>query len=224
MQQTLKELTSWIKSDPKLSILLREAQSHDGGDAAHDSSHLLRVALWTIRIGGSEVARDEAVAAALLHDLVNLPKDHPERAKASEYSAERSLPLLQNLGFSAAAIERITGAIRDHSFSRGAVPTTPLGSALQDADRLEALGAIGIMRWFATGVKLGSNFFHAEDPWGEARALDDKKFSLDHAFTKLLKLPATFRTEKGREEARRRAQTLEDFLNRTAEELGVPRP
>ena len=166
----------------------------------------------------------EAVAAALLHDAVNPPKDSPKRARASERSAALARERLHALGFAPESVTRIADAIRDHSFSRGAVPATPLGCALQDADRLEALGAIGLLRCISTGVRMGGAWFEADDPWAEIRPLDDTRYSVDHFFTKLLKLPATMRTVAGRAEAERRAAFLRDFLSRLGEELGRPAP
>ena len=110
-------------------------------DSAHDLAHLLRVALWTCRLLQKTEMVEEAVAAALLHDLVNVPKNHPDRVRASELSAEAACPLLARAGFSPAEIDGISAAIRQHSFSRGERPSSFLGQALQDADRLEALGA-----------------------------------------------------------------------------------
>jgi uncharacterized protein len=220
-----KAVMKWARTRPKLAPVLEAAERNGQNekDAAHDLSHLWRVAYWTIRLA-PEVDPEEAVAAALMHDHVNVPKNHPDRAKASTLSAEAALPFLKAGGFSPEAILRIQAAIRDHSFSRGAIPEEALGKALQDADRLEALGAIGLMRVFATGARMNTGFFDPEDPWAESRELDDKKYSVDHFFTKLLKLPATFQTEAGRREAARRAATLENFLDTTAEELGEPRP
>jgi uncharacterized protein len=166
----------------------------------------------------------ECVAAALLHDHVNLPKNHPERARASELSAEAACPILTGAGFSPASITRVQAAIRDHSFSRGAVPSETLGQALQDADRLEALGAIGLMRVFSTGARMGASYFHPEDPWAANRPLNDAAFSLDHFFTKLLKLPASFLTSGGKQEAAKRVRRLEAFLDDAADEIGEPRP
>ena len=128
------------------------------------------------------------------------------------------------LGFAPDAAERVADAIRDHSFSRGAIPATALGRALQDADRLEALGAIGLLRCITTGVRLGGEWFHAEDPWAEARALDDTRWSVDHFFAKLLQLPATMRTAAGRAEAERRAGFLHAFLEQLGGELDRPPP
>lgn len=192
-------------------------------DPGHDLEHCLRVAGWTIRCAEGRADPRECVAAALLHDVVNVPKDHPDRARASERSAERARALLPEHGFDAVAIGRIAQAIEDHSFSRGATPRDALGDALQDADRLEALGALGLMRVISTGTRMGARYFDAADPFAQARPLDDVRHSVDHFYTKLLALPATLRTEVGRAEARRRAAFLEAFLDQLAAELGRAR-
>ena len=222
--KTLVELDRFIEANPVLTTLLVEARSRDDGDLTHDTAHLLRVALWTLRLGGAAIDSREAIASALLHDAVNLPKDSPERRFASERSAELARTRLPELGFGADAIDRIAGAVRDHSFSRGVVPQTALGCALQDADRLEALGAIGLLRCISTGVRMGGAWFDGEDPWAHHRPLDDTAFSLDHFATKLLKLPATMRTDAGRAEAQQRAAFLWAFMVQLGHELGQAPP
>jgi uncharacterized protein len=224
-------LEARIAADPALAVLLDEARARDAEAAAaaapdptHDTAHALRVAHWTLRLGGSDVNEREAIAAALLHDAINPPKDSPQSALASARSADFARARLESLEFMTEAIERICDAIRDHSFSRGAVPATALGRALQDADRLEALGAIGLLRCISTGVRMGGAWFQADDPWAEARPLDDVRYSVDHFFTKLLTLPATMRTEAGRVEAERRAAFLSEFLAHLGGELGRPAP
>ncbi len=217
-----------IHADERLGAIHAEAAARMGADPdpGHDLEHALRVALWTVRLAEAEaeggVDPAEAIAAALLHDVVNLPKDHPERASASARSAELAGELLPEHGFDPEATTRITDAIRDHSFSRGATPTTPLGRALQDADRLEALGALGLCRTLSTGAKMGAVYAHPEDPFGEDRPLDDRRYTVDHFYEKLLRLPESLQTEAGRREATKRAAFLERFLVQLGEELGVP--
>jgi uncharacterized protein len=155
---------------------------------------------------------------------VNVPKDHPDRALASVRSAEAARAVLARHGFSPDAVERIAAAIADHSFSRGVVPAHALGQALQDADRLEALGAIGLFRCISTGVRMGAAYFHEADPFARSRPLDDRAFSIDHFQTKLLKLPASFLTAAGRAEAERRADFLRQTLLQLADELGEVPP
>jgi len=193
-------------------------------DPAHDITHLIRVASWAVRLGSAEVPPRLAVAAALLHDIVNLPKDDPRRAQASTLSAEVTRALLLTLGFSEGDVELVADAVRDHSFSRGATPVSSLGRALQDADRLEALGALGVFRCIATGVRMNAAFFDTADPWAKSRPLDDERFSVDHFFKKLLRLPETFLTEAGRREALRRARIMRDMLTELGHEIGHPLP
>ncbi len=220
--RSIAALLDFMAGEEALASLLLEARARDGAapDPTHDVAHALRVALWTIRLGGDEVDEREAIAAALLHDAVNPPKDSPERAHASERSSELAGRRLPACDFAPEAVTRIAAAIRDHSFSRGAVPATPLGRALQDADRLEALGAIGLLRCVSTGVRMGGEWFDGEDPFAEHRALDDKRYSVDHFYTKLLLLAGTMCTEAGRAEAERRTAFLNTFLTQLGDELG----
>lgn len=224
MFDTRERLLEEIAADPDLSRLLAFARGEMDDDPGHDLAHCLRVALWTVALGEASVDWREAVAAALLHDIVNVPKNHPDRAIASERCAERARVVLPEFDFGPSAIDRIADAIRDHSFSRGAIPEGPLGRALQDADRLEALGVIGLFRCISTGVRMGARYFHDEDPFARARDLDDRAYSIDHFATKLLKLPDTMLTPRGRQEAERRAEVLRRALHDLAHELGEAPP
>lgn len=222
---TTLDLDAYVAEDPVLSLArdaLVDALGEQTADPAHDLDHCVRVARWTLRLAPDVPARS-AVLAALLHDLVNIPKDSPERHLASERSADAARALLAPY-LPEAELDDIAGAILTHSFSRGLKPRSPLGDALQDADRLEALGAIGLCRTISTGVRMGATYFDARDPWALERPLDDRRYGVDHFFTKLLALPPTFRTERGRAEATRRVAILESFLDAVAHELEVPRP
>jgi uncharacterized protein len=210
-----------IDSDPVLAKLFIEVRQRFDADAAHDIGHLLRVADWTVTLGDG-IERRTCIAAALLHDIVNVPKNHAARSTASERSAEVARALLPPVGFDASTTDLIADAVVDHSFSRGGVPRSALGKALQDADRLEALGAIGVFRCIATGVRFDAQFFDADDPWAVRRPLDDRRFSVDHFFTKLLTLPATFQTTADRQEAERRVQIMYALLDALGDELGMP--
>jgi uncharacterized protein len=218
------ELLNCLDKNPRLRPIFLEVSRRIDGDAAHDLGHLLRVAHSALELAGDELPFEEVIASALLHDLVNLPKNHPDRAQASELSAKASRPLLETSGFSPEAAERVCNAIRQHSYTRGEKPAAPLAAVLQDADRLEALGAIGLLRVISTGARLGAAYFHQEDPWALHRALDDKAYSVDHFFTKLLALPETMNTAAGKAEAARRARVLQHFLRDLAHELGTEPP
>ncbi len=93
---------------------------------------------------------------------------------------------------------------------------------MQDADRLDALGAVGLARMFYTAGRMGSGLAHGADPAGRARPLDDKAYSLDHIAVKLATLPGTMQTEAGRREGERRLQALLAFRDQFVAEWSEP--
>lgn len=222
--ESVRELIHLIGSDRKLANVDRAIRELPFGDPAHDYSHALRVAMWTVRLSGDHASTGEAIAAGLCHDIVNVPKDSPGRSRASELSAVEAGQLLAGVGFEPSSIDAVVEAIRDHSYSRGVMPQTPLGRALQDADRLDALGAIGVMRNATTGAKLNAQYFDLLDPWATGRDLNDRAYSLDHYFIKLLRIPGQMCTAEGQEEAWRRVDTMRRFLDAIGREIGIPRP
>lgn len=196
-------------------------------DSGHDWGHLWRVlanahTLHERQAPGPEAPWPELAAAALLHDLVNLPKSDPRRGQASRLSAERAAALLAELdALSPLARQRVGGAIRRHSFSSGLVPQTTLDGLLADADRLDALGAVGIARVFAVSGLLDRPLFDPFDPFARQRPLDDERFGLDHFYLKILRLPELMRTEAGRALADERAAVLRQYLDALGAELGA---
>lgn len=216
-------LLARVQADPLARDAWEEARAHMRADAAHDAEHLLRVAHGTLALAHG-VPEGLALAAALLHDVVNLPKNSPDRARASERSAAHVAAFLRARGVPDGDAALAADAVRTHSFSRGEAPVSALGDGLQDADRLDALGAVGLARWLATNAALGTALAHPDDPWAEARDLDEGAFAVDHALAKLVRLPATMRTARGRAEAGRRAGVLHAFLTALGEEIGVPYP
>ncbi|MEO6417785.1 MAG: methyltransferase domain-containing protein, partial [Polyangiaceae bacterium] len=218
------DLSRFIEADPALAALLEDVRPRLDDDPGHDLAHCMRVALWTIRLGSDFVDPRCAVAAALLHDVVNIAKDSPERADASRRSADLARDLLPKHGFTPRQVDAIAEAILAHSFSLGRIPHHPLGEALQDADRLEALGALGILRTASTGARMNAAYFDGDDPWATARPLDDRAFTIDHFFRKLLHLANTMRTSAGRREAHRRRDHMVAFLRQLGSEIGVDPP
>lgn len=204
-------------------LKMRLERHFDAGptrDGAHNLAHALRVARNAealAREAGADV--ETCLAAALLHDLVYLPKNHPDSPRTASLGAEAARSWCAEEPALADRMEAICEAIRTHSFSSGARPTSLEGAILQDADRLEALGAIGLARCFATGGAMGAGLWHEADPWGRARELDDKRWSLDHFPCKLLKLADTMNTPAGLREARARHAVLESFLAALKNEL-----
>jgi uncharacterized protein len=171
-----------------------------------------------LALGGADL--EILLPAAYFHDAVNLPKNHPERAQASMASAKWAAEYLARTTFPTAKIPAVAHAIAAHSFSANITPTTLEAEILQDADRLEALGAIGIARMFHVGGAMGGLLFDADDPMALNRPLDDKRFSLDHLEVKLFPIAQTMRTAPGREMARARVQWMRAFRSCLLQELG----
>ncbi len=194
------------------------------GDAAHDLAHVRRVVTWARRLADAEGA-DLAVVvpAAWLHDVVAVPKDAPDRARASALAAGAATGWLRGEGYPPDRLDAVAHVIEAHSWSAGIEPQTVEAAVVQDADRLDALGAIGVARLYATAGALGSALTHPTDPVPSeppTRPLDDRRWATDHLFTKLLRLPATLRTDAGRAEGERRAAFLRAFLRQLADEVG----
>jgi uncharacterized protein len=191
-----------------------------GADPAHDFLHVLRVAASARRIGAAEGADLEVVLpAAWLHELFNYPKDHPESHRSGEVCAERARELLEREGMPPLLVEAVAYAIRLHPFSLGVVPATLEAKVLQDADRLDAIGAIGVARLFATGAAMGRPLYCADDPFCERRVPDDRRWSLDHFYRKLLVIPERLHTAAARALAEERARFLHAFLAQLSTEL-----
>ena len=210
-------LAAW---HPRLVAL---AAQHADDDGAHDLNHLHRVWGTAQTLLADDPDADALVvqAACYLHDLVNLPKDHPDRAKASGMAARQAVALLGAEGFPADRLPAVAHAIEAHSFSAGIVPLTREAMIVQDADRLDALGAVGLARLFYTAGRMGSALAHPHDPRGQARPLDDRAFALDHIEVKLAGLPATMRTAAARRLGEARVAWLRAFRDTFVAEWGA---
>jgi uncharacterized protein len=212
------ETTDW---EARFAALLAEEQS--ASDAAHDEGHVRRVVANAKTLAAAEGA-DLAVVlpAAWLHDCVVIAKNSPQRSSASRLAAERAGTLLRAAGYPAQYVPAIEHAIEAHSFSARVTPQTLEAKVVQDADRLDALGAVGIARTLITGGANGTPFYDFAEPFPVTRVPDDRTSIIDHFFTKLLTLAETMQTVAGRAAAQQRAQFLKQFLTQLGSEIGIP--
>ncbi|BBV71695.1 MULTISPECIES: phosphohydrolase [Enterobacter] len=197
-------------------------EHHASEDSAHDISHFRRVWMTARKIMIHHQADPLVVlTACYFHDIVSLPKNHPERSQSSRLAARKTRDILHRdfPDFPPDRFAAVEHAIEAHSFSAGIAPQSIEAKIVQDADRLEALGAIGLARVFAVSGALGVALFDAEDPFADARSLDDRAFALDHFQTKLLRLPDTMQTDVGRELAQHNADFLVHFMAKLSAEL-----
>ncbi|MGD0431800.1 MAG: HD domain-containing protein, partial [Acetobacteraceae bacterium] len=194
------------------SLLSAFDASRVGG--SHDLSHIVRVWRNAVRIARTEPEYDLELllAATVLHDCVAVEKSSPRRPFASRLSAARAREIVAPLRWAQDRVDRMAHAIETHSFSAGIQPETLEAKILRDADRLDAIGAIGIARCFHVGGRMGGALYHPDDPGAEARPLDDRGYALDHFPAKLFKVANGFWTKEGRRLASARAALMTDFV------------
>lgn len=203
-----------------LKSLEKDVKARMSNDAAHDFEHIMRVYKNAEKICKKEKISPKLVlSAVLLHDIVSYPKSDKRSKLSSVQSAELSKQILMNYNFSEKEIKIVSDAIRDHSFSQNKIPQTIEGKILQDADRLDALGAVGIARVFAVAGSENRPFYNKTDPFCIKRVPDDKKWTLDHFYKKLFRLESLMNTNSGRIEAKRRIKILKDFISELKKEI-----
>ncbi len=172
-----------------------------GDGSGHDFDHTMRVYRMAVRIAKEESADVQTVAlAALLHDV-----DDRKLSPATYEHKDRAVAFLRENGMPDKDIQRIVNIISQISFSAGnGRPDTIEGMCVQDADRLDAIGAIGIGRAFAFG---GSRGRRMHDPEGL-----DSSSTIQHFYDKLLLLKELMNTQTGRSLAQQRDIFMRTFL------------
>ena len=188
--------------------IIRAAEAYiralfEGNADGHGYEHTLRVYRTAMQIAGTVPGTDRFIVAlgALLHDA----DDHKLFETEDNANARR---FLDGQGIDADTAERICGVINSVSFSRnrGKKPDTAEGMIVQDADRLDAIGAVGIARTFAYGGK------HGRSP----------ESSIDHFHEKLLLLKDMLNTPEARNMAAGRHAFMEAFLQEWERETEQP--
>ncbi|UOQ93524.1 HD domain-containing protein [Halobacillus shinanisalinarum] len=180
----------------------------DNDSTGHDYYHMKRVASWARFIAEQEGA-DPFICevSGWLHDMGDAKLfANPEEAK------KNVMCFLSEQGIDEASSNEIKMAMEDVSFSKGAVPKTLEGKIVQDADRLDAIGAIGIARTFAYGGAHGQ-LIHSEQ--------SESATSIQHFHDKLLKISALIHTSSARKEAEKRHQFIVDYLKRFSNEWSL---
>lgn len=206
----LVRIADWAETQMKLA------------DAGHGIDHVRRVVENAKKIGAAEKADPRIfLPAAWMHDCIAVAKNSPDRAQASTLASQAAKQFLESIDYPTECVEPIAHCIQSHSFSAKIPCRTLEARVLQDADRLEAVGAIGLARCLMTGGSMHQRLYHPTDPFPTDRAPADNEQSVDHFFAKLLGLHRTMQTVEGREEASRRTEFLIRFLKQLASEIGI---
>ena len=194
--------------------------SLESADAAHDAAHVQRVAVNALKFAKIERADLEIVMPAVwLHDCVSVSKSSDLRSKASQLSADKAEELLNNWKYPTQNMQEIKHAIAAHSYSANITPKTLEAQIVQDADRIDSIGAIGVARMMMVGGKMDCSLYHEEDPFCEDREPQDRNWTIDHFYSKLLKLNSGFHTQAAKNEAQRRHDYMLNFLKQLESEI-----
>ena len=183
-------------------------------DSAHDFEHVMRVYRNAEKICKSEKINSKLVlTSVLLHDIISFSKNDKRSKHSSLQSARLAERITSKMNFAEDEIKIICDAIEQHSFSKNQKPKTLVGKILQDADRLDAIGAVGIARAFTTGGFTKRPIYNADDPFCSKRKPNDKSWTLDHFFKKLLVLHKGMHTKYAKKEAVKRTKILKKYLS-----------
>src|SRR3989339_116899 len=181
--------------------------------STHHLDHVLRVHRLCLDLGRN-LPCDLLVVecAALCHDLARYEDATLDHAARSAFAANQ---LLTQLGWPQTVIEQVCYAISVHSYSKGIIPSTLEAKILQDADRLDALGAIGIIRVVSHDPK--NPLYSLEKPFPGPTSTGNT--TVEHFFQKILLLPKGMHTKKARAIARARCRFIQTFLNQLREDI-----
>ncbi len=185
-----------------VSLVRKYAIEHSGKDDIHGYSHTERVYELSLQIGKKlDVNLLILEIAALLHDIGRKNKNETTSSKNhAELSAEMASNFLNSYDFklSQEEVDNIIHCIRAHSFSNNIVPETLEAKILSDADKLDALGAIGIYRTIAFTLKKQGGIPQV----------------IEHLEKKILKLKDLLHLDITRKMAEDRQQIILDFYNK----------
>ncbi|EPS4453134.1 HD domain-containing protein [Vibrio parahaemolyticus] len=210
-------MTSLSQFEP---LFLEFMQQEMQVDAAHDIEHVKRVVKTAKQLCDEENA-DIAIVlpAAYLHDCFTYPKDHPNRKQSSAIAAKKAIAYLESIQYPQHYHDAIAHAIEAHSFSANIRPNTLEAQIVQDADRLDALGAIGVTRCIQGSTHFNAQLYNDNDMFAKERELNDKQFTVDHFQTKLFKIVDTMNTESAKLEANKRKAFMQTYLKQLHDEV-----
>ncbi|MCB0391817.1 MAG: HD domain-containing protein [Bdellovibrionales bacterium] len=204
----MSNLDAWEKR-----FKLKVVEAISSLDPAHDLLHFQRVVNLSKNLCQFENANLSVVLpAAWLHDLVIIPKNDPKRNEASRLSADAAIEFLKSINYTEGPLDEIHHAICAHSFSANIPCETLEAKIIQDADRLDGIGAIGIARCFATSGLLKRQLYAEEDPLCENREPDDLIYTLDHFYKKLFKVVDKLHTKEAQKVGRHRLEIMKTYV------------
>jgi uncharacterized protein len=185
----------------------------EGEGSGHDWWHIHRVRNNALNIAKAYQADLFIIEmAALLHDIA----DHKLHGGDEDIGPRKAQEWMNSLKIDDSIQEHILLIMQEVSFSKGKIPSSLEGKIVQDADRLDAIGAIGIARTFAFGGFKKREIYNPEIPPVKYKSLEEYKKNtnptLNHFYEKLLLLKDMMNTEEAKRIALKRHEYMEEFL------------
>lgn len=221
------------KADDWLEKLKKEAK-RELSCSAHDMEHVMRVFKTSLKIAEKEkgVNPDILMASVLLHDIARVKEDNDKSGKIchARESAKMAENILRQMGFSAGEIKKVQHCIRSHRFKSGIKPKSIEAKILFDADKLDSLGAIMIMRAGAWLARNSASIFPKMELQeyvksnlvggrSDGRIKDNSKHSFFYELElKNKKIPSAMYTRIGKEMAKKRLEFNESFWEQLKKE------
>jgi len=192
----------------------------NGARGSHDWEHTLRVCRLCERIGRAEgVDMDVLLIAAYLHDIGRSSQDDSKGAVChAQKGAQMAEPVVDKLPLSENQKENVIHCIRSHRFRGNHIPETKEAKVLFDADKLDAIGAVGVARAFLFAGEVGARLHNKEMNIENTRpySIDDTGYR--EYKVKLCKIRDRILTKEGRKLADERHGFMENFFNRFLKE------
>jgi uncharacterized protein len=188
-------------------------------NGSHDIAHILRVYKNALKIAESEDCDIEVIkAAALLHDIARSIDENNTEFCHAEEGTKMAEAILKNFDYSQEQKENIIHSIRVHSYSGNHKTMTTEAKILQDADRLDALGAIAIARVFYYEGRF-KGIIHDPKIKPNTELNSKPKTAINVFYEKILKLsPDSFHTSRGKQLAEERYEFIKKFLKQFIKE------
>ena len=214
-----------MKSEKFYRALIEERDKIFGNSYSHGTHHPQRVLDNCLLIVNSNYEDilgadlDIIRASAILHDIARSKEDLGKVECHAEEGAKLAREVLGEFIFPKYKIDGVCYAIKVHRFSKGLKAETIEAKILQDADRLDALGAIAVARIFDDGGKKKRPMYNPDLKIKEYNHNSESESSINHFYEKTLKIkPETFRTKKAQEIAKNKYKFVKDFVNRFIKE------
>lgn len=197
-----------------IDIIKQEAENYFASDfSGHDFQHTLRVYENALILNKAEGGNTYIIAlAALLHDF-----DDKKLSPETVGTKENAINALRKITDDSELVAQVIDIISCVSFSEGKIPVSLEGKIVQDADRLDAIGAVGIVRCFSYGASKRRPAYCDRDFTSDMK--QGCESGVAHFYEKLLKIYDKMLTVSGKKLAEERTAYMLDFLSQLKKEI-----